>query len=123
MDKKQYYLEHREKILAYQKEYYRQHREECLAKTKQWDEKHKVRNAEYLKKYFDGNMRDPENVRRGAILRKLRKEHGMRLKDVAEIIGISISACDHHETARIRFNPALYEPVYPGITKLIEERT
>jgi len=60
---------------------------------------------------------------RGRLLREYRKAHGVRLEDLAERLGTTISALSRRETGHVRMSESEWLRALAAIAEIAEGRT
>ena len=75
------------------------------------------RLAEYQKAYREANREKVAERQKGAALRKLRRQAGYTQRALSRLSGVSQPTISQYETGAVPFDPAIFEPVFPGISR------
>ena len=75
------------------------------------------RLAERQKAYREANREKVAERQKGAALRKLRRQAGYTQRSLSRLSGVSQPTISQYETGAVPFDPAIFEPVFPGISR------
>lgn len=75
------------------------------------------RLAECQKAYREANREKVAERQKGAALRKLRRQAGYTQRALSRLSGVSQPTISQYETGAVPFDPAIFEPVFPGISR------
>ena len=114
---KAYREANREKAAEYQKAYYEANREKVAEYQKAYREANREKVAEYQKAYREANREKVAERQKGAALRKLRRQAGYTQRALSRLSGVSQPTISQYETGAVPFDPAIFEPVFPGISR------
>ena len=84
---------------------------------KAYREANREKVAEYQKAYYEANREKVAERQKGAALRKLRRQAGYTQRALSRLSGVSQPTISQYETGAVPFDPAIFEPVFPGISR------
>ena len=105
------------RLAEYQKAYREANREKVAEYQKAYYEANREKVAEYQKAYYEANREKVAERQKGAALRKLRRQAGYTQRALSRLSGVSQPTISQYETGAVPFDPAIFEPVFPGISR------
>ena len=84
---------------------------------KAYREANREKVAEYQKAYREANREKVAERQKGAALKELRRRAGYTQRDLSQLSGISQPTMSQYETGAVPFDPSIFEPVFPGISR------